>query len=177
MANIKKFICAVIFSVATSAVFCSPNNFTIPAVENSLEEVIQHENVEETNILQEETEIQTLSQETDSKIYLGEFSLTAYCPCEKCCGQYGVNRPTDENGDLIVYGAYGQKLEAGVSIATDPNVIGYNQEVYINGSVYKAHDTGGNIKGNQIDIYMTEHDEAIEFGVKYADVYLILQKR
>ena len=104
---------------------------------------------------------------------MGEFLLTDYCPCEKCCGQYGVNRPIDENGDLIVYGADGQRREAGVSIATDPNVIGFNQEVYINGVVYKAHDTGGNINGNQIDIYMTDHDEAVEFGVQYADVYLI----
>lgn len=177
MVKIKKFICAVMFSAAASAIFCSPNNFTIPSGENRLEEVTRSEDVKEIKVCEEETEIQDLEQETDSKIYLGEFSLTAYCPCEKCCGQYGVNRPTDENGDLIVYGAYGQMLEAGVSIATDPNVIGFNQEVYINGSVYKAHDTGGNIKGNQIDIYMTEHDEAIEFGVKYADVYLILKKR
>ena len=175
MGNIKKFICAVALSVATSSVLCSPYNFTLPERENPSNEVLQPETAIETNDHEIKPEVLPFAQETfdNDKIYLGEFVLTAYCQCEKCCGEYGVNRPIDENGDLIVYGAYGQRLEAGVSIATDPNVIGLNQEVYINGGVYRAHDTGGNIKGNQIDIYMADHDEAVEFGVQYADVYLI----
>lgn len=177
MVNIKKFIAAVAFSVASSSILCSPYNFTFPEAENPLNEVVQPEIAQETHKRETEPEILTFWRETfdNDKIYLSEFVLTAYCPCEKCCGQYGVNRPIDENGDLIVYGAYGQRLEDGVSIATDPNVIGFNQEVYINGVVYKAHDTGGNIKGNQIDIYMTDHDEAVEFGIQYADVYLIIK--
>lgn len=175
MVNIKKFIAAVAFSVVASSIFCSPNNFTLPESEKPLNEATQPEIVQEMRKRETEPEVLTFEQETfdNDKIYLGEFALTAYCPCEKCCGEYGVNRPIDENGDLIVYGAYGQKLEAGVSIATDPDVIGFNQEVYIDGAVYKAHDTGGNINRNQIDIYMTDHDEAVEFGVQYADVYLI----
>ena len=173
MGNIKKFICAVALSVATSSILCSPYNFTLPEIENPSYEVLQPETAIEMNDHEIKPEVLPFVQGTVDKIYLGEFVLTAYCPCEKCCGQYGVNRPMDENGDLIVYGAYGQRLEAGVSIATDPNVIGFNQEVYINGTIYKAHDTGGNIKGNKIDIYMADHDEAIEFGVQYADVYLI----
>ena len=175
MVNIKKFIVAVAFSFATSSILCSPYNFTLPEIENQSYEVLQPETAIETNDHEIKPEVLPFAQETfdNDKIYLGEFVLTAYCPCEKCCGEYGVNRPIDENGDLIVYGAYGQRLEAGVSIATDPNVIGFNQEVYINGVVYKAHDTGGNINGNQIDIYMADHDEAVEFGAQYADVYLI----
>lgn len=175
MVNIKKFIAAVAFSAAASSILCYPYNFTLPEAENPLNEIVQPEIAQETHKRETEPEILNFGRETfdNDKIYLGEFVLTAYCPCEKCCGQYGVNRPMDENGDLIVYGAYGERLEAGVSIAADPNVIGFNQEVYINGFVYKAHDTGGNIRGNQIDIYMTDHDEAVEFGVQYADVYLI----
>ena len=173
MGNIKKFICAVAFSVATSSILCSPHNFTLHEIENTSDEVLQPETAIEMNYHEIKPEVLPFVQDTVDKIYLGEFVLTAYCPCEKCCGEYGVNRPIDENGDLIVYGAYGQRLEDGVSIATDPNVIGFNQEVYINGGVYRAHDTGGNINGNQIDIYMADHDEAVEFGVQYADVYLI----
>lgn len=175
MRNIKKFIFAVALSVATSSILCSQYNFTLPEREKQSDEVLQPETAIEMNDHEIKPEVLPFVQDTVDKIYLGEFVLTAYCPCEKCCGQYGVNRPLDENGDLIVYGAYGQRLEDGVSIATDPNVIGFNQEVYINGFVYKAHDTGGDIRGNQIDIYMTDHDEAVEFGVKYADVYLIIK--
>lgn len=173
MVNIKKFIVAVAFSVATSSILCSPYNFTLQEIENPSYEALQPETAIEMNDHEIKPEVLPFAQDTVDKIYLGEFALTAYCPCEKCCGEYGVNRPIDENGDLIVYGAYGQRLEDGVSIATDPNVIGFNQEVYINGYVYRVHDTGGNIKGNQIDIYMADHDEAVEFGVQYADVYLI----
>lgn len=175
MGNIKKFICAVAFSVATSLILCSPYNFTLPEIENPSYEVLRPEIAIETNNNEIKPEVLPFVQDTVDKIYLGEFVLTAYCPCEKCCGQYGVNRPIDENGDLIVYGAYGQRLEAGVSIATDPDVIGFNQEVYIDGAVYKANDTGGNIKGNKIDIYMINHDDATDFGVQYADVYLIIK--
>lgn len=175
MGNIKKFICAVTLSVATSSILCSPYNFNLPEIENQSYEAIQPETAIEMNDHEIKPEVLPFVQDTVDKIYLGEFVLTAYCPCEKCCGQYGVNRPIDENGDLIVYGAYGERLEAGVSIATDPDVIGFNQEVYINGAVYKANDTGGNIKGNKIDIYMINHDDATEFGVQYADVYLIIK--
>lgn len=173
MGNIKKFISAVVLSVAASSILCSPYNFTLPGREKPSYEVLQPETAIEMNCHEIKPEVLPFVQDTVGKIYLGEFVLTAYCPCEKCCGQYGVNRPMDENGDLIVYGAYGERLEAGVSIATDPDVIGFNQEVYIDGAVYKANDTGGNIKGNKIDIYMAGHDEAVEFGVQYADVYLI----
>ena len=38
-------------------------------------------------------------------VLLGSFRITAYCSCEKCCGEWAKNRP---NG--IVYGAAGVEL-------------------------------------------------------------------
>ena len=46
-------------------------------------------------------------------VLLGSFRVTAYCSCEKCCGEWAKNRP---NG--IVYGAAGVELKAGVSCAS-----------------------------------------------------------
>ena len=46
-------------------------------------------------------------------VLLGSFRITAYCSCEKCCGEWAKNRP---NG--IVYGAAGVELKAGVSCAS-----------------------------------------------------------
>ena len=46
-------------------------------------------------------------------VLLGSFRVTAYCSCEKCCGEWAMNRP---NG--IVYGAAGVELKAGVSCAS-----------------------------------------------------------
>lgn len=100
-------------------------------------------------------------------VSLGEFKLTAYCPCEICCGKWANNRP-----DGIVYGAIGEELEEGYSIAVDPKVIPYKTEVVINGYTYKAQDCGGAIKGNRIDVYFEDHQDALEHGVQYAEVFL-----
>ena len=109
----------------------------------------------------------------NKKESLGEFKLTAYCSCEKCCGEWALNRPKDENGKDIVYGSTGTALVAGTSIAVDPSVIPYGSQVEINGHTYTAHDTGGAIKGNRIDVYFDNHQDALNFGVQRAEVFLI----
>lgn len=106
-------------------------------------------------------------------VSLGVFKLTAYCSCNVCCGKWADNRPLDENGNEIVYGAIGERLQEGYSIAVDPNVISYRTEVIINGDTYKAQDCGGAIKGNEIDIYFEDHNNALDFGVQYAEVFTV----
>lgn len=46
------------------------------------------------------------------------FRVTAYCSCSKCCGKWSENRPKDENGNEIVYGAAMKPLTAWVSCAS-----------------------------------------------------------
>lgn len=103
---------------------------------------------------------------------LGEFKLTAYCSCEKCCGQWALDRPVDEEGHQIVIGASGEQLIEGVSIAVDKEVIPYGTTVVINGKEYIAHDCGGSIKEKRIDVYTSSHESALEFGVQYAEVFV-----
>ena len=126
---------------------------------------------QEKNIVAETDESLVILE--NKKESLGEFKLTAYCSCEKCCGEWAINRPKDENGKDIVYGSTGTILVAGTSIATDPSVIPYGSQVEINGHIYTAHDTGGAIQGNRIDIYFDNHQDALNFGVQYAEVFLI----
>lgn len=126
---------------------------------------------EEKNSVAESEEDMVVSE--TNKESLGEFKLTAYCSCEKCCGKWALNRPKDENGKDIVYGSTGAILVAGTSIAVDPSVIPYGSQVEINGHTYIAHDTGGAIKGNRIDVYFDSHQDALNFGVQYAEVFLI----
>lgn len=106
-------------------------------------------------------------------VSLGNFKLTAYCSCSLCCGKWANNRPVDENGNEIVYGAIGERLKEGYSIAVDPKVIPYRTKVIINGQIYKAQDCGGAIKGNRIDVYFNDHNDALEFGVQYAEVFVM----
>lgn len=93
-------------------------------------------------------------------VSLGEFTLTAYCPCEKCCGKWA-------NGIT----ASGLTAEPGM-IAVDPQIIPLGACVVIDGEEYLAADTGGAIKGNRIDIYMSSHNSALEYGVQTAEVWL-----
>lgn len=108
-----------------------------------------------------------IEPEVIEPISLGEYKLTAYCSCSKCCGKWADNRPEGK-----VIGASGKELTAGYSIAVDPKIIPYGTVVTINGQEYEAMDCGGAIKGNRIDIYFNNHDEALKFGVQYAEVFL-----
>ena len=141
---------------------------------NNTEENIENkeENIEDI-IVDTETDKDGDINQAEKPINLGNFRLTAYCSCSLCCGKWANNRPVDENGNEIVYGSIGERLTEGYSIAVDPTVIPYGTEVIINGHTYKAQDCGSAIKGNRIDIYMSDHNEALKFGVQYADVFII----
>lgn len=114
-----------------------------------------------------ETDREVDTNQAVEPVSLGNFKLTGYCKCSLCCGKWANNRP---NG--IVYGAIGEELKEGYSIAVDPSVIAYRSEVVINGHTYKAQDCGGAIKGNRIDIYFEDHQDALDFGVQYAEVFV-----
>ena len=58
-------------------------------------------------------------------------------------------------------------------IAVDPSVIPLGSEVYIEGvGARRAEDTGGNIVGNTIDIYMDTDAECISWGARYVTIYI-----
>ena len=135
--------------------------------ENSIE-IEEPKEIEESESVKEIKEIEVKPE----KISLGEFKLTAYCSCEKCCGSYAKNRPVDKNGNKIVYGSSGEVLKEGISVAVDTKVIPFGTKVIINDKEYIAQDTGGAIKGNKIDVYFEDHQRASDFGVKYEEVFL-----
>ena len=112
--------------------------------------------------------------ETEPPIEWLEFRVTAYCPCEKCCGKWATLRPKDENGQPIVYGATGIVLQSGVSVAADTSVYPMGTVLEIQGfGKFIVQDRGGSIKGNRIDIYFDNHDEAVDFGVQTIKVRVI----
>ena len=95
---------------------------------------------------------------------MGEFKLTAYCPCMKCCGKTDGITST------------GTTAAEGRTIAVDPRVIPYGSAVTIyfaDGAshTYTAEDCGGAIKENRIDVFFDDHQAAREFGVQTAYVY------
>lgn len=102
-------------------------------------------------------------------VLLGSFRVTAYCSCEKCCGEWAKNRP---NG--IVYGAAGVELKAGVSCAsplplgTVVEVEGLGEYIVQDRLAQWVIDKYGE---NQIDIYFDSHEAASAFGLKQLNVY------
>lgn len=68
--------------------------------------------------------------------------------------------------------AMGTRARVG-EIAVDPRVIPLGTNVYIEGvGPRRAEDTGGNIKGNTIDIYMNTLSECRQWGVRYVTIYI-----
>lgn len=99
-------------------------------------------------------------------VYLGEYTLTAYCACPICCGQWS-------NG----YTATGTLATEGRTIAVDPRVIPYGSKVLLiwpDGTQheYIAEDCGSGINGNRIDVFIADHEAARVFGVQHAAAYL-----
>lgn len=110
----------------------------------------------------------SIKSEAKSKpelINMGEFKLTAYCPCEKCSDNWG--RQTYS----------GKTAEAGRTIAVDRSVISIGSKVKIGKHIYTAEDTGGKVDGDHIDIFFDTHEEVEAFangkGIKYKNVWIV----
>jgi uncharacterized protein YabE (DUF348 family) len=60
------------------------------------------------------------------------------------------------------------------TIAVDPRVIPYGTRMYVQNYGFAiAADTGSAIKGNRIDVFFHRYNEAISWGVKHVNVYIL----
>lgn len=103
---------------------------------------------------------------------LGEFTLTAYCTCVRCCEVWSEQHPSKQGTGYIQKTASGTIPTAGKTIATDTNTIPFGTAVIINGHEYIAEDRGGAIKGNRIDIFFDSHEEALVFGRQKSEIFI-----
>lgn len=88
--------------------------------------------------------------------YLGNFKLTAYCACSKCCGKWAGGGTA--SGTTPVQGR--TVAMAGVPFGT---------RLLINDHIYTVEDRGTSY--GHVDVFFNNHSEALQFGMKYADVY------
>ena len=110
----------------------------------------------------------------------GSCRITAFCACSVCCGEWANNRPLDENGDPIVYGASGKELTPGVSVACS---LPYGTEIQIDGlpGTYVVEDRTAEwiqdkYNGMTVDIYMDSHEACYELLAgkpEWMDVYVL----
>jgi len=139
--------------------------FVAPETHNYPNEVVDNWYA---SVPQEPVEVKTEKTTVDNNgvpqgaVYLGNFRISHYCACSKCCGSYGNAT------------AWAGKINPGTTIAVDPSVIGKLSNVYIDGyGVRRAEDCGGAIKGNRIDVAVNSHSEALKLGVVYKDVWIM----
>ena len=114
---------------------------------------VQEETPSNTETSQESTEQEDTSSDDSQGKYLGRFRLTGYCNCALCHGQG--------------YTASGTVPQAGRTVAM--NGIPFGTKLLINGGVYVVEDRG--VPYGNVDIYHDTHDQALSFGVGYAEVY------
>ncbi len=93
---------------------------------------------------------------TSAGTYLGDFTLTAYCNCSKCCGSWSGGGT-----------ASGTVPTAGRTVAMGG--IPFGTKLLINGNVYTVEDRGTGY--GHVDIYMDSHSAALQFGSQKAAVY------
>lgn len=102
--------------------------------------------------------------ETIEFVDLGTYTITAYCGCEICCGEW--------SSDPVI-GAGGVELIQGVHCASP---LPFGTIVEIEGlGFYEVQDRTANwivdeYNGKIIDIYFENHEDAIQFGKKTASV-------
>lgn len=91
--------------------------------------------------------------------------ITHYCPCERCCGKWA---------DGIT--ASGKTAVSGITCAADDIPLGATVMVDYDGDglidqYLVCQDRFGGGETNHIDIFMDDHQAALNAGVKYATVW------
>lgn len=126
-----------------------------------ISEVVVQEPV--NKIVQVQKKVQTtrssdMPRTTTTAVIDGEtYKITAYCSCAKCCG-----KTTGRT-------ASGTQATAGRTVAA-PAKFAFGTKLNIGGHIYTVEDRGGAIQGNRIDIYVSSHSAALQWGVKYLPV-------
>jgi 3D (Asp-Asp-Asp) domain-containing protein len=107
----------------------------------------------------------------------GDFIITAYTLREEECGK-AQDHPL--YGQPAISGSKYANFEtvhvkANYTIAADWDVLMPGTAIMIEGLpyIYVVEDKGGAIKGNRLDIYMTDLDDALEWGVQERKVWII----
>lgn len=118
---------------------------------------------EEERKAREEEERRRAEEAAKAPKLVGQFKLTGYCPCAACCGSATGITST------------GTVATAGRTIAANPSILPYGTVVYIEGyGTFTVEDTG-HLGSYTLDVFFNSHQEALNFGVRYANVYIVNQ--
>lgn len=153
----KKVMCAALvlgcaltgFAVTSTSVGESQDAIAAPI--STIKEF--NETQKDIFILAPEPDIVVVEEKKPDKVLvsLGEYRISAYCPCEKCCLK----------SDGIT--ASGTQATAGRTAAM--NGVPFGTKIVIDGHEYTIEDRGGGLGSKIIDIYFDTHEEALNSGL------------
>ena len=153
----KKVMCAALvlgcaltgFTVTSTSVDESQD--AIPAPIFTIKEF--NEAQKDIFILAPEPDIVVVEEKKPDRVLvsLGEYRISAYCPCEKCCLK----------SDGIT--ASGTQATEGRTAAM--NGVPFGTKIVIDGHEYTVEDRGGGLGSKIIDIYFNTHEEALNSGL------------
>jgi len=114
--------------------------------------LLLHETLNNTDEINTDEATRIVETGTEPHYYEVEMNVSAYCPCEKCCGEFADG--------ITASGvpAIGKIIAAprNYSFGTKMDVPGYGEAIVL--------DRGGVITDNRIDLLFSTHQEALNFG-------------
>lgn len=103
--------------------------------------------------------------------YIGEFTITGYCPCEQCCGKWAGGKT-----------ASGTIPQAGRTVGADWGILPAGTAIYIEGmQEYRTVEDKPaewileRYDGKIIDVYCATHDEAKSIGRQQVKIYKVVK--
>ncbi|MDO4326664.1 MAG: 3D domain-containing protein [bacterium] len=137
-----------------------PETFTGPALLSNNIDGNQETEKETDNDEEDEQKDVSSAVNPESSLYLGKFTITAYCTCELCT-----------SGEGLTY--MGTKPKANHTISADLSRYPLGTRLIIDGIVYTVEDCGSGVNENHIDIYMDTHEAAEDYGLQTKEVYQV----
>lgn len=92
---------------------------------------------------------------------LGTFKISHYCACRRCSGKWGHRTSS------------GATCQEGVTVAVDPRYFPEGAVIRIDGYGERiVQDTGGGVRGRHIDVFYESHQECLNRGIAYREVFV-----
>ena len=107
-----------------------------------------------------EPDMDAYSPDSDGSLtYVGNWTISFYCPCEICCGVWATGCT-----------ASGVLATEWHTVATDQFEFG--TELYVEGLGYFVVEDRG-VEGAWLDVFVNDHQEALNLGMQTRDVYIV----
>lgn len=152
---------ALVAILAVGMIFTAAKVDTVEAMTKEMiqtraqEAIIAAANAEEDIVIDEPIETAEMRQTS-----IGTIKITHYCACERCC-------PGSADGVT----ASGTVCAEGRTIACD--FLPFGTIVNIGGNLYTVEDRIGDGSTNHIDIYVADHERALQAGVASLECYVV----